>query len=134
MKPIEAEFRNGHLYDLKSQEVITLREEAKVILIVESEDYVTSKPVIKNNFIPDTQTFKQALLQTLKVAQNKGLKEITVNAGELHRQVGGYPGTNNRMATCTMVLKNEMTDGDIIIKDTNKGAGASVTIKYILPR
>ncbi len=56
MKPIEAIFRNGRLYDLASDQSINLREGANVILIVDSPDhlnpsgpYVSPRPARTSN-------------------------------------------------------------------------------------
>ena len=47
MKPIEAIFRNGRLYDMTINKSINLREDARVILIVDSPDYLnTGDPYI----------------------------------------------------------------------------------------
>lgn len=157
MKPIEAIFRNGRLYDLTTNQSINLREDAKIILIVDLPDHLnstdaeststvrrkqqqpsTGKQVVVNSsndsIIPNTASFRKALHQLLQHAQEQGLPSIDVNAGQFHTQVGGYPGRNNRMPTCTAVLKKAMREGDTLLEDTEKGAGASVTIKYKLPR
>lgn len=50
MKPIEAIYRHGRLYDLNTQQSINLREEARVILIVDSSDDLNPKdPYIQSN-------------------------------------------------------------------------------------
>lgn len=62
---------------------------------------------------------------------------VDVVAGNLHRKVGGYPpapGCNHAMPNCCRVMKKNMKDGDVILKQPPKGQGARVTIRYQLPR
>jgi 5-methylcytosine-specific restriction protein A len=60
---------------------------------------------------------------------------IDVNAGELHRIVGGYPGADtNRMASCNNVMRKMMKLSDIVLAQPTKRQGASLTIRYTLPR
>jgi 5-methylcytosine-specific restriction protein A len=67
-------------------------------------------------------------------AEQRGLNSISVNSGELHRRVGGYPGRNHRMPMCCSAMRRIMKDGDIIIQAPPRGDGASLTIEYQLPR
>jgi 5-methylcytosine-specific restriction protein A len=66
--------------------------------------------------------------------EKRGLSKIAVNSGDLHRQVGGYPGPNHRMPMCCAAMRSEMRNGDKIIQSPPKGNGASLTIEYQLPR
>ena len=59
---------------------------------------------------------------------------VLVSAGELHREVGGYPSTSHRMPLCRAVMRNAMQEGDCITKAPPKGIGATLTISYRLPR
>ena len=78
--------------------------------------------------------FRSTLLTTLSGAALQGLPFIDVNAGWLHRQVGQYPGTNHRMPLCNQVMRSEMRLGDLILCQPPKGNGASLTVRYELPR
>ena len=60
--------------------------------------------------------------------QNQGVLEIS--AGDLHRQVGGYPGSNHRMPTCCYVMRQTMKEGDIEVESPPKGHGASLCVQY----
>jgi 5-methylcytosine-specific restriction protein A len=63
------------------------------------------------------------------------MEDIEVNAGQLHRIVGGYPGSHHRMPTCCKVMKAAMMpSADYIVASPLKGMGASLTIRYAIPR
>ena len=81
---------------------------------------------------PTANDFRRALNQILSNARQKGLEYIVVNAGELHRLVGGYPGSNHRMPVCCSVMRSMMNHSDCIIDEPPSGQGASLTIKYFL--
>lgn len=82
----------------------------------------------------DASAFRAALRSVLKEARDRGLASVDVNAGCLHRRVGGYPGPNHRMPACCSVMRAEMGKNDRIIAAPLKGNGASLTIRYVLPR
>ena len=84
--------------------------------------------------IPTAQDFQRALNKVLESAQDKAEAYIDVKSGDLHRIVGGYPGNNHRMPICCDVLKRNMKATDEILKQPPKGQGASVVIRYKLPR
>jgi 5-methylcytosine-specific restriction protein A len=78
--------------------------------------------------------FRAELNRLFREAGAEGLPYVDVTAGELHRRVGGYPGTNHRMPTCCNVMQQEMRPGDRLLHAPPKGRGASVEIRYSLPR
>jgi 5-methylcytosine-specific restriction protein A len=55
---------------------------------------------------------------------------VDVNSGDLHRQVGGYPGRNHRMPVCCEVMYGKMKGDDAVLSAPPKGKGASLTIRY----
>jgi len=59
---------------------------------------------------------------------------VVVNAGDLHRRAGGYPGANHRMPVCCEVMRRLMESGDEIRQEPPRGNGATLTILYRLPR
>ena len=67
-------------------------------------------------------------------ALRRGAHSVEINSGELHRKVGGYPGTNHVMTSCCNVMYAEQMAGDQILSSPSKGRGASLTIRYRLPR
>ena len=78
--------------------------------------------------------FEAALRARLARAEEGGGSHVDVSAGELHRQVGGYPGPDHRMPVCCRVMRDEMAAGDQLIDSPPSGQGASLTIRYRLPR
>lgn len=83
---------------------------------------------------PKAEDFREELSKILAEAQKRGAPYVEVSAGELHRRVGDYPGTNHRMPVCCEVMRQIMKKGDEIISEPPKGKGASLTIRYKLPR
>jgi hypothetical protein len=63
-----------------------------------------------------------------------GFVAVEVNAGKLHRLVGGYPGPGHAMPTCCEVMRKRMTVSDRIVAQPPKGNGASLTVRYQLPK
>ena len=72
------------------------------------------------------------LHKILEDARKKGLSSIVVNAGDLHRMVGGYPGPCNRMTMVCGAMRRRMQDGDEVLDSPPSGDGASVKIRYRL--
>lgn len=64
--------------------------------------------------------FAAALRQRLRDAASSGAEHLEVNAGQLHRDRGGYPAPNHQMTGCCGALHEARRAGD--------------TIRYKLPR
>jgi len=85
--------------------------------------------------MPNAQEFRSRLDEYFTRASAEGLAYVDVNSGALHRELGGYPSqTNHQMPTCCSVLYSEMRAGDQLLSAPPKGKGATVTIRYQLPR
>jgi len=84
--------------------------------------------------MPSPKDFQEELVRMIGEAEKQGLSSIEINSGALHRKVGGYPGNSHRMPSCCEVMRQYMKSGDVVIKAPPKGNGASLTIKYKLPR
>lgn len=86
---------------------------------------------------PTTKDFEAKLNTMLLEVKNKGFPAIILTAGELHREVGGYPcpsGDHRMRACCNAMYQAMQKDiGDITIEEPPSGQGANLTIKYILP-
>ena len=78
--------------------------------------------------------FRDELQSLLSKAQELGFSAVELSAGSLHRRVGGYPGADHRMPNCCSVMRQIMRADDAVISEPDKGAGASLTIRYVLPR
>lgn len=59
---------------------------------------------------------------------------VDVTSGELYRMVGGHAGRDYRMATCCNVMMAAKRNHDIILASPQKGRGAMLTIRHVLPR
>lgn len=86
------------------------------------------------NDIPNAQEFRKKINYTFQTAERNDQPYIDINSGELHRQVGGYPGQNHRMPNCCSVMIQYIKPGDEILEGPHSGQGASLTIRYYLPR
>jgi hypothetical protein len=84
--------------------------------------------------MPSYDHFLYELKTQLQQAAKRGATRIIVNSAELHRAVGGYPGSGERMHYCRAVMKEEMKPGDSIMDDPDDCHGAGLTIVYLLPR
>jgi len=80
--------------------------------------------------------FRDELYRITYEAAHQGSKYVDVNAGELHSGLGGYPGPDHRVPICCKVMKAAMEPdyGDMILQEPPSGQGASLTIRYVLPR
>ena len=83
---------------------------------------------------PQRNDFWIQLYTMIQYASDQGESYVDINAGELHRNTGFYPGNNHRMPVCCDVMREEMQAIDIIIQQPPKGNGATLTIRYGLPR
>jgi 5-methylcytosine-specific restriction protein A len=87
---------------------------------------------------PTTEDFQRELTGQIERATKQGRPHIEVNAGELHRKVGGYPplaGQSHRMRIGCSVMRDEKARGKAeIIFETASGQAPALTIRYYLPR
>ena len=84
--------------------------------------------------MPNTATFRNALWDEFRRAEAKGEPYIDICSGDLHRQVGGYPGPNHRMPQCCDAMYGEQRASDDVLAAPRKRKGASLIIRYQLPR
>jgi hypothetical protein len=83
---------------------------------------------------PTTADFQRELDRIFRVARDQHLSHIDIVSRELHREFGGYPGTDHRMPTCCNVMLNNMQAGDEVLYSPPKGRGATLKIRYRIPR
>jgi len=83
-----------------------------------------------------SEEFKEALQRTWSEAAERGMTYVDINAGRLHRDVGGYPGRDHRMPLCSRVMRTAMVTevGDTIVQQPPSGQGARLTVRYVIPR
>jgi len=62
--------------------------------------------------------------------------DLTREASPDFKAKGSYPGPNHRMPVCCKVMKDAMAPdyGDKVLQEPPSGQGASLTIRYVLPR
>ena len=61
---------------------------------------------------------------------------LDVNAGDLRRELDGYPSSDDRdwMPLCCTVMLAVLRRGDNFLSGSPKDTGAALTIRYRLPR
>jgi hypothetical protein len=84
--------------------------------------------------MPDAQDFLAALQERFVRAGKYGHPHIDVQSADLHREVGRYPGPDHRLSICCAVMRQAMRDADKVLQETPSGQGASLLIRYMLPR
>jgi 5-methylcytosine-specific restriction protein A len=77
-----------------------------------------------------TQLFKQEINRRMRLAASIGAPYVDITSGDVHRAVGGYPGTNHRMPMCCDAMYHARQAGDVVLHAPPKGKGASLTIRY----
>jgi proline racemase len=78
-----------------------------------------------------TNDFRVELIAQIDRARKQGRSHAEINAGELHRVLGGYPnGGDHRMSECCRVMKETMKVGDDLTFKPKGGEGASLTIRF----
>jgi len=83
---------------------------------------------------PRKADFEAALHSEFDKARKRGKQHVDVQSGKLHRQVGGYPARSHRMPTACDVMRRAKAPGDRELKAPPKGKGASVVIRYKVPK
>jgi hypothetical protein len=85
--------------------------------------------------MPTAEEFREQLLEVFRVATQKRKSFVIVKAGRLHRAVGEYPNSKtHRMPVCCEVMRSAMHKGDVVVGEPPKGKGATLIIRYTLPR
>ena len=86
------------------------------------------------NKTPNAQDFRKKIESIFQEAVRNGQLFVDINSGKLHRQIGGYPKHSHRMRNCCSVMRQYYKLGDEILNEPRRGQGASLTIRYFLPR
>lgn len=88
--------------------------------------------------MPTTDDFRSEVQAQIERAQKQCRPHIEINAGELHRTLGGYPpkaGASHAMPSCCGAMRDEYdSKRDIIVHETDSGHAPALTIRYMLPR
>jgi hypothetical protein len=84
--------------------------------------------------MPNVDDFRAELRAQIDRAARQGRPHVEVNAGELHRVVGGYPpkaGQSHAMPSCCNVMRAEMANWKSeIIYEADSGQAPALTIRY----
>jgi hypothetical protein len=99
-----------------------------------ARDSAVFAPSASSNRPFTSDRFTSALLARLAKAEDSGRHSTRVRSGDLHRRVGGYPGSSHHMPQCCRIMRAAMLAGDRVIEAPRKGAGANLVIEYRLPR
>jgi hypothetical protein len=85
---------------------------------------------------PTAEQFQQELMTMMRGGMRNAGGYVDINAGDLHRRVGDYPGLDHRMPDCCQVMRVAMFPGagDRVLQQPERGDGRTLTIRYILPR
>jgi hypothetical protein len=76
--------------------------------------------------------YSQELDAQLARAASRGMSHILINARELHSSLGDFPGSNDRLVSCRLVMRNEMKAGDVMVAAEDHLVG--MIVRYVLPR
>ena len=80
--------------------------------------------------MPTAEDFRVTLRARMQEAEQTSKTTVEINSGQLHREVGGYPGQNHRISMCCAVMRSEMS---AILQEPPKKRDASLTIRHKLP-
>jgi hypothetical protein len=80
------------------------------------------------------EKFDRKLEAIFRDAEDRELDSVEIRASDLHRSVGGYPGQNDRMPVCCQAMRRAMAPTDVVVASPPKGDGASLLIRYDIPR
>jgi hypothetical protein len=84
--------------------------------------------------MPSASEFRAELERVFRQAEERGLPYVDVKSADLHRRLGGYPGSRHQMPTCCNVMWSYREPTDEVISQPPSGKGASLKIRYKLPR
>lgn len=84
--------------------------------------------------MPTEADFRDQLAREFESATVAGRHYVDIRSGYLHEKVGGYPAQNHRMPVCCSVMHAAMYSGDKILQSPPSGQGATLVIRYKIPR
>lgn len=76
--------------------------------------------------------YSQELNAQFGRATSRGMSHILINARELHSSLGDFPGSNDKLVSCGLVMRTEMKAGDVVVVAEDHLLG--MTVRYVLPR
>lgn len=76
--------------------------------------------------------FRNEIERLIRDAKENGFEYVDITSGEVHRNVGGYPGEKHNMPGCCDVMYSMKKIEDEILEAPPKGRGAKLKIRYML--
>ncbi|MFZ2313124.1 MAG: GIY-YIG nuclease family protein [Methylobacter sp.] len=116
---------NGRASNPKVSHKPEAEYQAKVIVDPKLDKVVTRLTV---------DDFLIALRRKFQESSSVAVGHVDILSGELHREIGGYPEKGHSMPVCCSVMWREMKAGDEVLAAPPKGKGATLRIRYLLPR
>jgi hypothetical protein len=84
--------------------------------------------------MPTASDFEEEIYSRWERAGSSGATYVDIQAGDLHRSLGGYPGPNHRIPDCCQVMRRLMRAVDQVLREPPQGTGATLLIRYVLSR
>jgi hypothetical protein len=88
--------------------------------------------------VPSPDDFRDEIAAMIDRAAKQGRPHVEINAGELHRKLGGYPQKHNKyhhIPSCCEAMRAEFRRGNAeVIYETKSRWAASFTVRYNIPR
>jgi 5-methylcytosine-specific restriction protein A len=84
--------------------------------------------------LPSKADFQRVLDDIFREMDQKHKSEIIVTAREVYRRAGVLSGSDPSVALCCSVMRENMRPGDTVITEPPGGQGATLAIRYKLPR
>lgn len=82
--------------------------------------------------MPNKEDFVKEIQRLMQEAKSKGAEYVDIVSGDVHRNLGGYPGENHRMRTCCDAMYGKMGAKDEVLNAPASTYGAKVEIRYYL--
>lgn len=82
--------------------------------------------------MPEKEDFIIEIDRIRQESKSKGKEYVDIVSGDLHRNLGGYPGKTHRMRTCCKAMYESMGVKDEVLYSPPSTFGATVEIRYYL--
>ncbi|MCX6979749.1 MAG: HNH endonuclease [Verrucomicrobia bacterium] len=80
------------------------------------------------------EQFREAILERFRQSFEQGLTSITIRSGDLHRELGDFPGPDQRMPMLCDEMRELRRSGDEVLESPPSGQGATLMIRYALSK
>ena len=81
-----------------------------------------------------SEEIAREIARRLRDCEDRRESELILTSGQLHRDLGGYPGPHHRMPMVCEQMRRAMGPDDEILESPRKGNGATLRVRYRLPR